>query len=336
MLVLCDVSAHLAYVAGMMLYPCSLEEQEAAMTSSQGDRLAVGRLLDSKFHADTKEIRSYLESADSLMSLLVDRHAKAYKIKYCNVSTSFTALPRDTLMRVWPAQRSQVDNQAIYVTSPSEHFRRAASRLTASQLLLLGCWLCGTFRPRPDLPSGFIKERPLCSAYEIQNHLSIHPSRRYRTKAKEASACLVDGLASPAETALFLLLTAPTHLGGYGLPKPEANPCVPLDASASQLLPGQAIVKPDLFWSEAKLDIEYDSTEYHDSKITNYERRRIAALMSMGIDVLPVTKQTLYDAAALHSVAKTVAMKLGLCLQEPLPHVQEELRKTVLGPCTFW
>lgn len=336
MLVLCDISAHLALVSGMELYSCSVEEQKAAMAHSQGDKLAVGRLLNSKFHAETKDIWSYLEPADSRMSLLVDKHAKAYKIKNCIVSTSFTAIPTDSLMRIWPARRSQVDNQAIYVTSPSEHFRRAASRLTTSQLLLLGCWLCGTYRPRPDLSSGFLAGQPLCSSYEIQNHLSIHPSRRYRTKAKEASACLISGLASPAEAALFLLLTAPTHLGGYGLPKPEANPCLPLDASANQLLPGQVIVKPDLFWSSVKLDVEYESTEYHNDKISNYERQRMAALMSMGIDVLPVTKQMLYNPAALYSVAKTIAMKLGLRLREPLPSVQDELRETVLGPCTFW
>ncbi|BDC91541.1 hypothetical protein ATTO_14130 [Leptogranulimonas caecicola] len=62
----------------------------------------------------------------------------------------------------------------------------------------------------------------------------------------------------------------------------------------------------------------------------------MAALMSMGIDVLPVTKQMLYNPAALYSVAKTIAMKLGLRLREPLPSVQDELRETVLGPCTFW
>lgn len=120
------------------------------------------------------------------------------------------------------------------------------------------------------------------------------------------------------------------------MPKPKANPSIALNESARQLLPAQKTVKPDLFWPKAALDVEYDSDEYHSRSLNTHDRQRIAALMAMDIEVLPITRQTLYSESALKRVAEIISRKLGVPLQTPVESKQAELRQTVLGPHDFW
>lgn len=336
MLILCGISAHLALVSGISQFLCTPEEQRIALANSQATRLAIDLLERSRLYRNSHEIRQALSPCDTTASLLVNDPTKAHRLKNCTVTVCTADLPPGALVRLWPASLPKDCESAIYLTAPMEHFRQSAGRLTSSQLLLLGSWLCGQYRPRPDLTSGFIGAPPLCSAESIQHYLAMHPLLRCRKKAQSAAACLINNLASPAEAALLLLLTCPARLGGYGLPKPKANPSIALNESARQLLPAQKTVKPDLFWPKAALDVEYDSDEYHSRSLNTHDRQRIAALMAMDIEVLPITRQTLYSESALKRVAEIISRKLGVPLQTPVESKQAELRQTVLGPHDFW
>lgn len=335
-LILCGISAHLALASGVSQFLCTPEEQSAALAGSQANRLAIGLLERSRLYRNSQDIRQALNPSGVTASLLVDDPAKAHRLKKCTVTVCTADLPPGALVRLWPADPPKAREGAVYLTAPMEHFRQSAGRLTSSQLLLLGSWLCGQYRPRPDLPSGFVGAQPLCSAESIQHYLAMNRLLRCRKKAQSAADCLINNLASPAEAALFLLLTCPARLGGYGLPRPRANPSIALNESARQLLPAQKTVKPDLFWPEAALDVEYDSSEYHSQSLNAHDRQRIAALMAMDIEVLPITRQILYSEPALTRVAEIISRKLGAPLQTPVESKQAELRQTVLGPHDFW
>ena len=66
------------------------------------------------------------------------------------------------------------------------------------------------------------------------------------------------------ETALYLLLCLPRKLGGYGLPRPTLNAKRKVTALAGSFTLSRTLV-PDLFWSSAMFDMEYDSEEFHAS-----------------------------------------------------------------------
>lgn len=157
------------------------------------------------------------------------------------------------------------------------------------------------------------------------------------------------GSASPAETALSMKLVLPYRAGGFSLPLPLLNHTVyldkrifqyaktyagthaethvketvideaPLASSNEQSLhwspcnvPDPLKLTCDLFWTDAKLCLEYDSDMFHvgRERITRDAIRR-ERLMRMGIEVITVTRPQLHSITEFDSLANLVAKKLG-------------------------
>lgn len=130
-------------------------------------------------------------------------------------------------------------------------------------------------------------------------------SRAGRAMAR-AVRYAVDGSASPMETALALMLALPKSVGGYGLPKPQMNRIVPVDAETGR------VRVADLFWPEAQVAVEYDSDAFH----AKGEKLRLDALRrnqleSCSVTVLTATAQHLSSLAALDELAGQIARGLG-------------------------
>ena len=112
----------------------------------------------------------------------------------------------------------------------------------------------------------------------------------------------VDGSASPMETALALMLCLPKTAGGYGLPKPQMNRVLPLDAETGR------VRVADLFWPEAKVAVEYDSDAFHAEKEKlRRDALRRNQLESQSVTVLTATAEHLSSLAALDELAGQIA-----------------------------
>ena len=70
--------------------------------------------------------------------------------------------------------------------------------------------------------------------------------------------------------------------------------------------------KPDLYWSEAKLAVEYDSKQFHsnpDKIAADAARRNV--LLHMGIEVVTVSADQVMNADRFDEVAKIIGRRIG-------------------------
>ena len=234
----------------------------------------------------------------------------------------------------------------VSVSAPAFCFFQMAGELPLPKLVELGLELCGTYslpansghtydnskEPAAALED-FFNHPLLTSVNELRAHARRMKGASGQKKVRRALRYIADGSASPMETILFMLLTLPKKLGGYGLPQPKLNRRIDPGKAGGQRF-GKDYYVCDLFWPEAKLAVEYDSDTYHTGadRIAGDTKKRLD-LAADGIDVVTVTKRQVRDAAELESLAGLIARKLGKRLRSENPAFQKakrELRKLLL------
>jgi hypothetical protein len=145
------------------------------------------------------------------------------------------------------------------------------------------------------------------------------------------------------ETSLALTLSLPACCGGYGLPAPELNRPIKLNARARDIL-GFDTITPDLYWESADLAGEYDSDAFHSegSQIARDSRRRLA-LESQGIRVVSVTNEQLRSPADMDLIAGEIGRLLDHRIRwsndehKASRHVlQQRLRSLAIGAPSCW
>ena len=132
-------------------------------------------------------------------------------------------------------------------------------------------------------------------------------------RARRALALAANGSASPVETSLYLMLTLPVEMGGFGLPRPELN--VPVDVRL-----GDENLSPDLLWRDARLVVEYNSSEFHAGQgadKTDHDIMRANALVAAGFSVLEATPGIVGQLSRTTVLAQQVASLLGIALRTP-------------------
>ena len=215
-----------------------------------------------------------------------------------------------------------------------------SSSFSQIELIKFGIELCGTYVPKAYDSEDFtfstgciVKREPLTSVkrlHRLAPSFGVGNTRVIST----ALRWIVDGSASPRETALYLLLCLPYRFGGYGLPKPVMNYEIPLSTKESRMA-NHGLFRADLFWPEQCLDVEYDSTQYHANE-TRMEadavRRNI--LNHKGIRVLSVTRNQMNNALAFDGVARQIGKALGKRIQprqETFYERRKALRKLLIN-----
>ena len=199
-------------------------------------------------------------------------------------------------------------SEHVAVVCPELCFLQMAKRFSPEQLILAGFEMCGTYaQVGPELA---LQEREaLTSAAAIRAFAATLPHTS-TASALRALDYVLDGAASPMEAKTAMLLTLPTSRGGYGLPAPQLNPELPTTPEARQLY-RRGKVRPDLYWPDARFDLEYDGGNHEDADTHAGDVARLGALAVMGVDVLTLSAPQLYDAAAFHRLAGVVASRLG-------------------------
>ncbi|MDO4403574.1 MAG: hypothetical protein Q4C09_00925 [Atopobiaceae bacterium] len=212
----------------------------------------------------------------------------------------------------------QVGNN-IFVSSPEFTFLQMALRLDLPELTSLGMELCGTYRCNVEvqhLDTGesyfttSYNQQPLTTPKRLRGFLDSMRSAPGYLRAHKALSYVLPNSASPAETALYLLLCLPRRLGGYALPKPVLNPPITLSKAGRQHTLRKS-ARPDLYWKEFRLDLEYNSDEFHDESNRVLDSMRRKALERMGVEVIELTKEELYSTELFHATVLRIARRFS-------------------------
>lgn len=158
--------------------------------------------------------------------------------------------------------------------------------------------------------------KPVMGARTLRELLAgVGPNPAAR-RAGVVADLMLEGSASPMETALALMLTLPVDFGGFGIAKPRLNARIRLDEAES----GLQSVKPDYLWPEARLALEYDSAEFHAEKgavLAARDAARANALAVAGYRVLRVATRNVSTLEGVSLLARQIAALLGARLEEP-------------------
>lgn len=220
------------------------------------------------------------------------------------------------------------------VSCPELCFLQIAALLPFAALVKAGFELCGSYALSRNEQQGFRTRDPLTSVRKIEAFLQMEKSAHGARKARQALAFVLPFSASPMETCLAMLLSLPCARGGYGLGKPLLNHRIDLDANFRGSL-GRAYCVADLFWPDAKLDVEYDSDAFHTGadRIARDARRR-NRLAAAGISLVTVTRAQMFDRREMDETARIIAKRLGRRIQPRVGNFldrQLALRTALLG-----
>lgn len=204
----------------------------------------------------------------------------------------------------------------LYVSTPEMAFCEMASVLSLERLIALGFELCGTYRRASTFGLARYDATPLTSPGALASFIENSPQFKGVKKARRALPLILAGSASPRESDLAMLLCLPYSLGGYGLPHPTMNAEMPLPKNVAAT--GRSSLRCDLYWPAARLDVEYDSAEFHSAErlLANDSMRRIA-LESMDVTSVNLTAEHLRRASLFDEAAQGIARILGKRVRLP-------------------
>lgn len=204
----------------------------------------------------------------------------------------------------------------LYVSTPEMAFCEMASVLSLERLIALGFELCGTYRRASTFGLARYDAIPLTSPGALASFIEKSPQFKGVKKALRALPCILAGSASPRESELAMLLCLPYSLGDYGLPHPTMNAEMPLSKNVAAT--GRSSLRCDLYWPAARLDVEYDSAEFHSAErlLANDSMRRIA-LESMDVTSVNSTAEHLRRASLFDEAAQGIARILGKRVRLP-------------------
>ena len=274
-------------------------------------------------------VRSMAEATSSL-SAIVDTGIWRLGIGEPSVEHPFEVLIRSKSQRarskavqarIWStplvttAFRSARKN--IYVSSPEFVFLQMATRLALPELVALGMELCGTYRRKVRVPHIDSDEVSFTTDYHQTALTNPKRLRGFLDSMRPAPGCekalkalkyVLPNSASPMETAIYLLLCLPRRLGGYALPQPILNPPIAISKSGQKYTLRKS-AKPDLFWKEIRLDLEYNSEEFHEENQRAIDSMRRKALEHMRVEVIELTYDELLSVELFHATALRIARR---------------------------
>ncbi|MDO4538461.1 MAG: hypothetical protein Q4B54_09905 [Coriobacteriales bacterium] len=231
------------------------------------------------------------------------------RVKNVNSRVCSQALPDGSFKRL---------GENVLVPSPELTFLLLARHLSLPELVAIGMELCGHYRlcgaPTNDLLNSRATVygcEQLTTPTRLRNYVESLEGFYGSARALEACKHIEANSCSPMETVLYLLLCLPRTMGGYGLRRPSLNVKQTVSTKAGRVTFSKTL-KPDLFWEDYRLDLEYDSDEYHSSaEALSKGARRTLALRVMHVDVISMTYDIMKDEEAFDVVAHVIARRLG-------------------------
>ena len=144
---------------------------------------------------------------------------------------------------------------------------------------------------------------PLTTCRKINRAIVRAPWLHGVKPARAIMQYVRDGSASPTETAMAMLLTAPSRIGGMGFEPGILN---------SEIHTDEGLRRIDLLWPRYRLGLEYRGEEPHEGwrkGIEDDERRN--AIVSTGINIMAVYFQDLARPDRLDRLVCNIARAMG-------------------------
>lgn len=222
------------------------------------------------------------------------RNANNVRMRYCAIP-----LPTGSLVRA---------GRHVLVPTPELCFLQMARALSLHELIQLGFELCGTYAPpAPDTEYLRTRTTPLTTVERMASLVALLPGAAGHKRAMRALEFVRDNARSPMETVSAMLLGLPRRIGGKGLPGMALNYRVDLDRQG-QKLAHRSYLLCDLFWPEARLDVEYEGREFHSGEHNMAsDKNRANALKHMGVSTISLFDEHMRDEDALDTVVADIA-----------------------------
>ena len=221
----------------------------------------------------------------------------------------------------------------IYVASPELCLMQLASKLSEPQVVKLAMEMCGSYAIDPfasiesnmfdagdeDESPGICKRPPLTSAAKLNAYAKRLFAADSRARSVHFLRYVVDGSASPRETALCMMLCMPPRFGGYGLALPELNRRIELTLK-EQLMVGAHHFDCDLYWRQQhdRVAVEYDSRLHHTEQ-EKQERDAIRRnmLQYKGVQVITATRLQVNKPSEFDKLARQIGRAIGKRFRVP-------------------
>lgn len=254
--------------------------------------------------ADIERIeRAGLAQHSSPMHLIVPRVSSRVRTAHITCSVFDKRIPPSAFVNV---------GDGVFVASPELCLLLEARTRAFANLVETGYEFCGRYR-LPALPNGNMTpdQLPLTSVSRILSFLSRTHNLNGVGAARKAVPHMLPNSESPKESQLSILSSFPGHLGGYGFQQATLNHPVLIPDKARGQDVGRTC-RCDLFWPDAKLDVEYDSRLHHAGSAEQVkDSARRTALAYRGILVITVTSEQLHTRSEMDKVAHAMAKRLG-------------------------
>lgn len=210
-----------------------------------------------------------------------------------------------------PAARSFCRIAAgVLVSSPELCLVQLARAFNFAELLFAANILCGIFYKSAH--DGSLQKRSsLTSKRKIGTFLGNNPGIPGSEAVRRVLPYVTEGVASPPEAVIAMMLGLPFRLGGFQLDEFQMN-CRITPSLKARAIAGRATLVPDVLFADARLALEYDSTAEHTSgnQLARDSKKRLA-LEADGYKVITVTAGQLRSAADMQLVAREVYRHLG-------------------------
>ena len=231
-----------------------------------------------------------------------------------------------------PAGSFQPLRGELWIATPELTFCQVACEVGFAEAVKFGYELCSSFVLSELLASPDRREA-LSSPEMLRKYLEHSAERRGIKTARQAVQYVRGGAESPMEIVVSMLLTLPRMYGGYGLPAAELNKEIVVKSRAGSQ---QHTYRGDLVWPRQRVIVEYDSDLHHSRQAElSRDALRRNALQDAGWRVVVMTKDQVYDEAAMDEAAAQLGRALGMHGNGTEPWTmllrRSELRKLLLG-----
>lgn len=276
--------------------------------------------------------------APAITSREADKLAKDFGLSLpLQLSTphGFRRRPRDYCAFLRLRQGAEIKDvceieEGVYLPRPETVFIQMAQFLDAIDLARLGYELSSSY---VLVGTTIMPSQPLIHP-ELLKAESLSHSKRTQKAIERTLGHFIPGAESPAEIDLALKLFLPTFYGGLGFKGAQLNPVLPLSNDKSEIA-GKSYCRADIFFKDSKLDIEYDSDQWHGSeqKQTEDLKRRLV-LQQEGYRVMSVARTDVNTPANLNKLGLQIAAVRKKRLRLSSPDFENKQRKLFnrLGP----
>ena len=135
--------------------------------------------------------------------------------------------------------------------------------------------------------------------------------------------------ASPAETNIALRMCLPARQGGYGIVRPAMNKAIKLPLAVRKMA-GAREYRPDFYWKQFKLCLEYQSDEWHLKKESSYaDARRANNLQFLGLTVVTAWRPDIADINEFENLMRRLLRHMGKRAHRVTPAFIRAQRKLV-------